>query len=182
MCNDLFKPDIAGIDFQNGLLFVLNSIKRKQILPKKMEKINITSIWKKKGSKNSIKNQRGICVGPILRTIMDHLMYNQEYFKLDSKLSDGNNGGRNGRSSRNNLFILYAVCNSVLNGEEPIDINLYDIEKCFDTLWNEDVINSLYELGLRNDILNLIYLENRQSNIFRKQTGFNIGKICTWRY
>ena len=72
MCNDLFKPDIAGIDFQNGLLFVLNSIKRKQILPKKMEKINITSIWKKKGSRNSIKNQRGICVGPVLRTIMDH--------------------------------------------------------------------------------------------------------------
>ena len=84
---------------------------------------------------------------------------------MDSKLCDGNDGGRNGRSSRNNLFILYAVCNSVLNGEEPIDINLYDIEKCFDTLWNEDVINSLYELGLRNDILNLIYLENRQASI-----------------
>ena len=35
---------------------------------------------------------------------------------------------------------------------EPIDIQLYDVEKCFDALWMEECINDIFDAGLDNDI------------------------------
>ena len=40
-----------------------------------------------------------------------------------------------------------------------------DVEKCFDRMWLQETINSLYEAGLTNDKLNLLYLENKNAQI-----------------
>ena len=58
--------------------------------------------------------------------------------------------------------------------------SFYDIEKCFDGLWLEDCINSLWQCGVDDDILHLIYLLNRKADItvrtpFRNTQSF---KIC----
>ena len=56
---------------------------------------------------------------------------------------------------------MNAVTNSVLKEKlEPIDVQVYDVEKCFDALWLEECINDLYEAGLNNDKLPLLFLEN----------------------
>ena len=44
-------------------------------------------------------------------------------------------------------------------------MTFYDIEKCFDSLWLEDCINSLYENGVKDDILDLIYRLNQRVEI-----------------
>ena len=49
--------------------------------------------------------------------------------------------------------------------EEPIDVQVFDIEKCFDALWMQECINDLYEAGLDNDKLPLLYLENRNAKV-----------------
>ena len=42
--------------------------------------------------------------------------------------------------------------NSASQGElENIDIQLFDVVKCFDKLWLEESINDLYEANLNND-------------------------------
>ena len=64
-------------------------------------------------------------------------------------------GARQNRNIRDNIFVLNAVNNSVVNGqEEPVDIQVFDVEKCFDSLWVEECINDIYESGLTNDKLN----------------------------
>ena len=40
-----------------------------------------------------------------------------------------------------------------------------DAEKCFDKLWLQSCINSLYEAGITNDYLNLLYIENKNAQI-----------------
>ena len=58
---------------------------------------------------------------------------------LDKNMSNSNVGARKHRNIRDHLFIVHGVINSVLNGEgNPIDIQIYDVEKCFDALWLED--------------------------------------------
>ena len=38
----------------------------------------------------------------------------------------------------------------MINGEsEPIDIQIYDVEKCFDALWLDDCMLDLYETLLK---------------------------------
>ena len=44
-------------------------------------------------------------------------------------------------------------------------LTFYDIEKCFDSLWLEDCINSLWDNGVKDDILSLIYKLNEKANV-----------------
>ena len=103
---------------------------------------------------------------PIFRTILDRLIYNDEYETIDEALNDSKVGARTGRNIRDNIFVRNAVTNSVINGNtELIDIHFFDVEKCFDVLWAEECINDLYEAGFDNDKLPLLFLENQNAMI-----------------
>ena len=54
----------------------------------------------------------------------------------------------------------------MVNGTSPpIQVQVTDIEKCFDKMWLQSCINSLYDAGLTNNMLNLLYIENKTANI-----------------
>ena len=58
------------------------------------------------------------------------------------------------------------MINSVVNGkEDPIQIQVGDIDKCFDKLWLQKTTNGLFEAGIQNDKLNLLYNENRSTKV-----------------
>ena len=79
---------------------------------------------------------------------------------------DINIGGRKGRGISDNLFVINAITNSVKNGDEgACDVQLYDIEKCFDLLWVQECVNTLYENGFNTDKLVLLYKETRNAQI-----------------
>ena len=85
---------------------------------------------------------------------------------------DGNVRGRKHRSVRDNIFVIGAVINSVTNGtSKPIQVQVMDAEKCFDKLWLHACINALYEAGINNGYLNLLYIENKNENIAVKVNG-----------
>ena len=82
-------------------------------------------------------------------------MYNDSYYTIDSSLTDGNVGARKLRSVRDNIFVIGAITNSVVCGKSaPIQVQVMDAFKCFDKLWLQACVNSLYEAGIDNDILN----------------------------
>ena len=163
--NELFKKDAAGTDLLEATLKLMNLIKSKQVYPNILEKCNITSIHKKK-SKRDFENYRGIFRVQVLRSILDRLMYNDSYYTIDSNLTDGNVGARKHRSVRDNIFVLGAITNSVWNGQSgPIQIQVMDAIKCFDKLWLQACVNALYEAGINNDYLNILYSENRNAQI-----------------
>ena len=65
--------------------------------------------------------------------------------------------------------MISAITNSVLNGNsQPIQVQVLDAEKCFDKLWLQSCINSIYEAGMDNDKLNLLYIENKNAQIANK--------------
>ena len=175
--NEIFRPEVAGNDFKVALLKLLNRIKAEQMLPKVLELCDISSIWKKKASINDFENYRGIFRVTTIRSILDRLIYNDEYVTIDSNLTDSNVGARKGRNIRDNIFVLNAVINSVRKGkEEPIDAQLFDIEKCFDALWLSECINDLYDAGVENDNLALLYNSNKNAKVAIK-TAQSVSKI-----
>ena len=164
--NELFDVDVAGDDLKKVILILMNRIKAEQIYPKILELCDITPIYKLKGSRNNFTNYRGIFRVSVLRSILDRLIYNDEYHNIDSNLTDCNVGARKGRNIRDNIFVINAITNSVRKGrEEAIDIQIYDVETCFDSLWLQECINDVYESGLNNDKLPLLYLENLNANV-----------------
>ena len=61
------------------------------------------------------------------------------------------------KKQRYNIFVLNAIINSIKRGnEEACDVTVNYIEKCFDALWVQECINTLYEYGVNNDKLVLL--------------------------
>ena len=100
------------------------------------------------------------------RNILDKLIFNDEYETLENKLTDSNVGGRKGRNILDNIFVFDAIINSMKKGkEDAIDMTVTDVEKCFDSLWAQECINTLYEYGKKNDKLVLLYEETKSALI-----------------
>ena len=156
----------GGSDFQLAITKFMNLIKKQQTFPRVLESCNITSLYKNKGSIRNLNNYRGIFRVSVFRNILDRLIYEREYPIIDKKLTDSNVGGRKGRNIRDNIFVINAITNSIKNGaEESCDIKVYDVNKCFDALWTHECINTLYELGVNNDNLVLLYEETKNAMI-----------------
>ena len=175
LANDLFRPGVAGEDLKLAVLKLMNMIKNNQTYPECLELCNISSIWKCKGPRSSFDSYRGIFRVTIFRSILDKLIYNDEYEKIDKNLTDANVGARKNRNIRDNIFVLNAIMNSINENEKALDFQVYDIEKCFDSLWLHEVINCLYDAGLNNDKLPLLFLENNNAKVAVK-TNERISK------
>ena len=96
--------------------------------------------------------------------ILDKLVYNKQYKDTDEVMSNSNIGARKGRDIKNHLFIVYGILNSVINGKmDPVDIEIFDLIKCFDTLWLDDCFNDLFDTlpdDNKNDKIALLYKSN----------------------
>ena len=154
---------------------LMNRIKSDQVFPDCFEPCNITSIWKSKGAKNDFENYRGVFRVTVFRNILDRLIYNDQYPDIDSQLTDCNVGSRKHRNIRDHIYVLNAILNSVTEeNNESLDLQVYDTEKTFDTLWLHEVVNDLYEAGFNNDKLNLIFLESKSAQVaVRTQSGMS---------
>ena len=172
MANELFKEEAAGTDFKLSILKLMNLIKKQSNFPRIMELCNITSIYKNKGSHKDFDSYRGIFRVTVLRSILDRMIYNDNYWVIDKNLTDGNVGARKDRNVRDNIFVMNAISNSVINGQmPPIQISVTDVKKCFDKLWLQSTINALYEAGLTNHTLNILYAENKNAKVSIKING-----------
>ena len=154
--NDLIQ--CGGKDVTFAITKLINGINKEQIFPHFLQACNITSLYKNKGSKNDCNMHRGVFWVSVFRNILDRLIFNDEYETVEKHLTDSNVGGRRGGNIRDNIFVLNAITNSIRKGnEETCDVIVTDVEKCFDALWAQECINTLYEYGLDNDKFVLFY-------------------------
>ena len=166
LVNEIFKPDVAGSDLIDAILLLMNRIKSEQKVPEDILYANITTIYKGKGSKMDMKNDRGVFGVIILRYILDKLIYNDEISNIDEKMTDSNIGCRKKRNIRDNIFVMNAIINSATKKETgPIDVQVYDLAQCFDSLWIEEALNDLFETNLNNDKFEILYQENSKINV-----------------
>ena len=138
---------------------------------------NITTIFKLKGSRHELDNDRGIFGQSVFKRIIDKLVYQEKYPLLDKGMTDSNIGARKRRNIKNHLFIIYGIINSVLKGESDcVDIQIYDLVKAFDVLWLSDCMNDIWDTlphHARDDKLGLIY-ELCKNNLVAVNTA--VGK------
>ena len=168
LINEVFKPTVAGADFQKALLSMFNKIKESHEIPFMMKNVNIAMIPKPgKCNSRDIKNQRGIFLISMFRSIILKLIWKDETKKLDSFMSDGSVGGRKGRRIQDHLFIVNGVVyeHARSRSSKSISISIYDSKQCFDSLWQEHIFNDLYEAGMNTDRLSLLWEINQVNNM-----------------
>ena len=136
---------------------------RTGIYPDILKPSNISSFYKNKGAKDDLNNDRGVFVVVKLRSILDKLIYNDKYDIIDSNMSDSNIGGRNGRNIRDHLFVINAILNDInKTKQDDIDVQIYDVKKCFDKLWYSETANDIYEAGVKDDYFVTVANSNKE--------------------
>ena len=75
-------------------------------------------------------------------------------------------GTRMKKSITNHIFVVNTILNAVVQKEnEPIDLQLNACKKCFDSLWLYECMNDMFEAGVTNDKLAMIYHGNRKNMV-----------------
>ena len=165
---ELFK--YGGKDLKLSLLKLFNRIKETQTYPEIFKSSNISSIWKRKGEKSSLENDRGIfCVNKI-RSILDKLIYNDFYTTIDAGMSCSNIGGRRNRNIRDHLFVINGIMNDVMYNKDTkdIDLEIYNVAKCFDKLEYINTANDFFKAGVQNDKYIIVENSNKECNVASK--------------
>ena len=164
LVNEIFKPGVGGADLVDSMLSLFLSIKKQISFPEFMQFVNIVCIYKGKGDKMDLQNDRGIFIVNVLKSIFMKNVWNSVYEILDQNMSDSNVGGRRNKSIRNHIFIINGIINDVLNGRrDPVDIEIIDYRQCFDSMWLSESINDLFESGIQDDNLALIHAANAEN-------------------
>ena len=161
--NEIFKEEVCGTDLKKSLFVMLNSLKLQKIIPEFMNFSNITTA-PKRGSLSELDNERGIFRVDIVRSILMRVMYNDKYPTIDRNMSDSQMGGRKGKGCRNNIFIVNGIINDVLKSrkKKPVMLQIYDYAQMFDSINLEQAISDVYEAGLNDDNLSLLYQANKE--------------------
>ena len=134
--NEIFKPDVAGKNLKLSMLKLFNRIKDKNEIPEFIRKADIATIYKGKGEKADLKNDRGVFIVSVFRSILMKLVYKDIYHIIDNSMSDSQIGSRKGRNIRNHIWIINSIICDILNDKKkkPIDIQVCDYKQCFDSL------------------------------------------------
>ena len=162
LIREVFKN--ASDALLHSICDMASSVKRSKAIPLERSKIWIKTLKKKKGSFKNLNNYRGIFIVPILSIIFEKLLKNRITPTLQQHMSNFQNGGTKGKGVVDNLFILLALFDYAKYLNKELWLTFYDIEKCFDSLWLEDCINSLWENAVKDDTLSLIYYLNEKAN------------------
>ena len=149
-----------------SLLRMCNLTKRMQLYPDIFQPSNISSIYKLKGRKDDLANDRGVFNVVKLRSILDRLSYNDKYNIIDQSMSCSNIGARKNRNIRDHLFIINGIMNEVHKSKKrKIDIQIVDIKKCFDKMSYKETANDLFNAGVRDDHFVLMANSNKKCQV-----------------
>ena len=160
--NDLFMKGIAGTNLKISILKLFNKMKHENYFPDFMRKADVSTIYKGKGEKSDLNNDRGIFIVSVFRSLLMKLIYLDIYETIDNSMSDSQIGSRKNKNIRNHIWVLNSIICDVLSSKKKkaVDVQINDYKQCFDSLWLEECLNDMYSGGLKDDKLNLIHNAN----------------------
>ena len=151
---------------------MFNCLKKENIIPLFINYANVTTV-PKSGSKLDPANERGIFHVEIIRSILMRLIYNSKYFKIEENMSDCQMGARKGKGCRSNIWILNGIIheNVKKSNTKPVVLQFYDYKQMFDSVNLKEAISDLYDYGVQDGDLQLIYKANKEIFMAVKTSG-----------
>ena len=164
---DGHPPDVyknAGSNLVEAVQKTLNHIKNTLETADAWIEMNIRTLYKNKGSRKQLKNHRGIFLTCILSKVLERLLLLRAKEGTD-KINPLQTGSRTGKCTADNMFILYGLIDHSLYLNRTLFITTYDYATCFDSLWLEDCLLALKDLGVSSRIIKLVLELNKNASI-----------------
>ena len=137
----------SGRNFKYAVFKFLNRMYSKEEFPEICALTYLTKIWKRKGSRARLKNNRFIHGKECFSKLLEKCVVAIIEEKLDQATPQLQAGSRKGRSTRDQMLKVivmqkYHECKS-----RPLPILLVDVQACFDKMVLDDVIYDTIEAG-----------------------------------
>ena len=159
--NELIKN--AGINLKENLLNMINYFYMNEEIPTDLMKINIKTLFKGKGDISDLQNQRGLFLSSNILKSYEKMILNRADDKIEKSFSEYQAGGRSSRSIQEQLFILRSIMEYENYKNQNIYVQFMDLRKAFDKMVLKNIMNNLWEIGIRGRIWRNIYNINKSA-------------------
>ena len=163
----------GGSEMIRSLTKMTNTMLKEEITPAQWNHMMIKSIHKK-GEKEKLNNKRGLFLTNIISKVFEKVIDMKSTLTFDSL----QHGGCKRRGTIDNWLIMMAVIDEGKRLNKPVYLFFGDLVKCFDRLWLKDCINDLYDCGMRERELRMVYKLNAKA-IFNVSTPAGVTKEIT---
>ena len=152
------------------------------IFAKSMEEGSVPQAWKhsiiipifKKGHRFEPLNYRPVSLTPVCCKVMEHIIADHllSYLGDNSLLSDHQFGFRHGRSTMEQLLLVYDEISASVDSGSIVDLVLFDYSKAFDVVCHIVLLTKLQSIGINGQILSWIssFLTDRKMQVSVKSS------------
>ena len=93
-------------------------MKHVNYFPDFMRKADVSTIYKGKGEKSDLNNDRGIFIVSVFRSLLMKLIYLDIYETIDNSMSDSQIGSKQNKNIRNHIWVLNSIICDVLSSKK----------------------------------------------------------------
>lgn len=123
-------------------------------VPKQWNQGLITSLWKNKGDREDMNNQRGITVSSSISMIIEDILDNRINDVI--QFTDAQGGGRKNCSTCDHVFCLRALISISMKEKREMFLTFFDVKKAYDHADMKDMLYILWNQGIKGKIWRLI--------------------------
>ena len=149
--NEMIKK--GGKAMAQAIMPAIEAFWREEQAPARWNEGILSSIWKGKGDRESLKNHRGITVSSCMGTIPEVIL--NERFIKNMTLTQAQAGGRKNCSTGDHIFIIRAMIQYALATRKRIILTFYDVAKAFDHAEVDDMFHMVWKGGIKGKIWRL---------------------------
>lgn len=164
--NVIFKPNNSSRQFRRAILNLINKITRDKTVPRFIRRA-IISLIPKLGSRMKFSNYRGIFLLSVLRGILMKMIFMRNRDVVEENMTEFNVGAQRNKAARDNIFVINSIINENLQDMKAnkqtknLVLQIYDYKQMFDALNSRKAIGDLFDKGVKNDDLLVIYEANK---------------------
>ena len=149
----------GGLPMVRLIMPVIVAFWREEVPPLPWNQGYITNVWKGKGDREMLENQRGITVSSSIGTIVEEII-NERLLKT-IKFTQSQAGGKKGASTTDHIFILRNIMDIAKHEGRSLMISFFDVQKAFDKASMDDMLYVLHKNGFRGKIWRLTKALNK---------------------
>ena len=132
---------------------VIEAFWKEESVPVQWNRGIITNIWKGKGDREKMENQRGITVSSSIGTIAEEII-NRRLVKSIT-FTQAQAGGRKGGSPTDHVYILRNIMELAKIEGQSLMISFFDVKKAYDKADMNDMLYVLHKNGFNGKIWRL---------------------------
>ena len=180
--NEMIK--LGGEPMVDLIAIVVKAFWEEETAPDQWNEGLITNIWKGKGDREAMENQRGITVSSSVGTIPEEIM--NDRLTKTVQFTQAQAGGKKGGSAADQVFIIKGVIALAKKLKREIILTFYDVKKAYDKADVDDMLYVAHKNGFTGKILRLARTLNKGltarvkaksgiSRLIKRETGGKQG-------